>query len=104
MMRAGTHQRDIKTTTEPSPFSRCDLHATGKITRAHSMACDISAKPFVTNKQRSAGSNHPTEIDSFASCRHVPKLCLGETHVPQEFLARREKTFPMVVKIRYARY
>jgi hypothetical protein len=33
-----------------------------------------------------------------------PKLCLGEMHVPKDFLFMREKTLPVVVKIRYARH
>jgi hypothetical protein len=66
--------------------------------------CDISAERFVTTKQQSAGSNRNEEVVSFASWSHAPKLRLGETHVPLDFLPRREKTLPVVGKIRYARH
>jgi hypothetical protein len=69
-----------------------------------SRVCDISAERIVTTKQQSAGSNCNEEAVSVASHLHAPKLCLGETHVPLDFLSGREKMLPVVVKIRYARY
>jgi hypothetical protein len=53
------------------------------LSRRGTGTCDISAGPFVTTKQQSAGTNRNKEVVFFASCVHVPKLCLGETHVPE---------------------
>ena len=54
-------------------------------------ACDISAERFVTTKQQSGGTNHNEEVVSVASCVHVPKLRLGETHVPERFSTKTRK-------------
>jgi len=64
----------------------------------------ISAEQFVAKQSQVAGANRNKEAISRASCSHAPKLRLGETHVPVDFLARREKKLPVVVMIRYARY
>ncbi len=53
--------------------------------------CDISAEPFVTTKQQSGGTTQNKEAASVASCVHVPKLRLGETHVPERFSTRTRK-------------
>jgi hypothetical protein len=65
---------------------------------------DISAKQFVTTKQQSADAIHNTESVFEATHSHAPKLRLGETHVPVDFLPEGEKTLPVVMWIGYARY
>jgi len=72
--------------------------------RRRECACDISAERFVTRQPQSASFAHNTEAAFAVSHSHAPKLRLGETHVPVNFLARGEKTLPVVVKIGYARY
>jgi hypothetical protein len=72
--------------------------------RLRTSACDIYADAFVTYPQQRASGIQREEAIQRASCSHAPKLRLGETHVPLGFLARREKTLPIVVKIGYARY
>jgi hypothetical protein len=50
----------------------------------HSHACDISAEAFVAKESQRADATCNEEV-WFSRLRfHAPKLCLGETHVPQK--------------------
>ena len=72
--------------------------------RLRTHACDIYAEPNVAWQSQWAGTICSPEVDAAVLRLHAPKLRLGETHVPLSFLARREKTLPIVVEIGYARY
>ena len=51
---------------------------------APSCACDISAEAFVAKESQRADATCNEEV-WFSRLRfHAPKLCLGETHVPQK--------------------
>ncbi len=90
--------------TEPSPKTRRAFSATGKFASARKRVCDISAEQFVTQQAQSATFTHNTEAAFAVSHLNAPKLRLGETHVPVNVLAIRDKKLPVVVKIGYARY
>jgi len=98
------HGRGEEWMTEPASIARRALLATGQNTSARNRICDISAKQFVTQQPQSASFNHNKEAAFAVSHLNAPKLRLGETHVPVNFLAGGEKTLPVVVKIGYARY
>jgi len=83
---------------------RRDIFATRKITSISCTRYGIPAGAFVALETRlSCMADEPQTVLK-ARRGHVPKLRLGETHVPVDFLLRREKTLPVVVKIGYARH
>jgi hypothetical protein len=82
-------------------FACSDKASEGAFSRS---VCCISAEPFVASETRSECMAESTGFVSRAHVGQVPKLRLGETHVPTFFLGMREKTLPVVVKIRYARH
>lgn len=57
----------------------------------HPMRCDISAGLFVAKQSRHADATGNEEA-AFSRMRfHAPKLCLGETHVPEIFSSKTRK-------------
>jgi hypothetical protein len=81
-----------------------DNSATRKITSIGCMACGIPAEASVASGTRVSAVADETKSAFAAQVGNVPKLRLGETHVPTDFHFMREKTLPVVVKIRYARH
>lgn len=51
---------------------------------ALSCACDISAEVFVAKQAQRADVSFNEEAWFLPVHFHAPKLCLGETHVPQK--------------------
>src|SRR5882724_10975011 len=85
------HGRSGEMTADPSSFTRCLLAVTGKFTSGRNRTCDIFGAPFVTRQTQPAGGIHNEEAVSRASCVHVPKQRLGETHVPERFSSKTRK-------------
>jgi hypothetical protein len=54
-------------------------------------ACDISAERFVATRTQHADTARNVEAEFFVSRFHAPKLCLGETHVPERIATRTRK-------------
>ena len=103
-MHIGPVGEGFKSSNEVAMKTHCDNSATSKITSAGCMACGIPAGASVAPGTRGSRVADEQASAFAAHVGQVPKLCLGETHVPTFFLVMREKTLPVVVKIRYARH